>query len=195
MQTHVRSNMGSANMAEKVKLRSSDGRVFEADVKTVMSMSGLLKNVIEDTGTDAVISVPEVSGDILQLAIQFLESRSSLLGTPSVPYFDMRSVAATLLKECVSFSNAYDQNFDITRSGREILGDEKRHLHAGKKHRAGTINVDDRETHEDERSWEEKEHDASFVNQVCSKFDWDTIKGLHEVWNRRSPSFEPLFVH
>ena len=70
--------MGSANMAEKVRLRSSDGRVFEADVEAVMSQSRLLKNVIEDTGTDDVISVPDVPGDILELVIQFCEARYKL---------------------------------------------------------------------------------------------------------------------
>jgi uncharacterized protein (AIM24 family) len=71
-------NKGSANMAEKVRLRSSDGRVFEADVKAVMSHSRVLKNVIEDTGTDAVISLPDMPGDVLELVIVYCECRSKL---------------------------------------------------------------------------------------------------------------------
>jgi hypothetical protein len=66
--------MGSANMVEKVKLRSSDGRVFKVDVNVVMFESEVLKNVIEDTDTNAVISMAGVTGDILQLVIQYCES-------------------------------------------------------------------------------------------------------------------------
>jgi hypothetical protein len=93
-----------------------------------------------------------------------------------------------------SDASSIKDEVDLTDIDRVMLGDIRSCV-AGKEHRAGIITVNDQETQEDDRSWEEKEHDASFVNQVCSKFDWDTIKGLHEVWNRRSPSFEPLFVH
>lgn len=58
-------------MAEqRVKLRSSDDEMFEVD-EAVAFESQAVKNMIEDTGKDAVIPLPNVSSKILAKVIEY----------------------------------------------------------------------------------------------------------------------------
>lgn len=52
-------------MAEMVKLKSSQGDLFVVE-KEVAMMSNLLKNMIEDTGSDEEIPLPNVKSGVLQ---------------------------------------------------------------------------------------------------------------------------------
>jgi len=58
-------------MAEKrVKLKSSDDEMFEVD-EAVAFESQAVKNMIEDTGIDAPIPLPNVSSKILAKVIEY----------------------------------------------------------------------------------------------------------------------------
>jgi len=54
----------------QVKLRSSDEQVFEVS-EEVAVQSLTLKNMIDDTGTDTVIPLPNVTGSILSKVIEY----------------------------------------------------------------------------------------------------------------------------
>eukprot|EP00877_Chromochloris_zofingiensis_P008852 jgi/Chrzof1/421/Cz01g15090.t1 len=54
----------------KVRLTSSDNQVFEVD-EEVATESITVKNMIEDTGTDEVIPLPNVPGKILAKVIEY----------------------------------------------------------------------------------------------------------------------------
>jgi S-phase kinase-associated protein 1 len=56
--------------ATKVKLKSSDDEMFEVD-EAVAHESQTIKNMIEDTGTDAPIPLPNVSSKILAKVIEY----------------------------------------------------------------------------------------------------------------------------
>jgi len=56
---------------ETVQLVSSDGRIFTVPVD-LAKMSGTIDNLIEDTGITGQIPLPNVAGDILELAIQHI---------------------------------------------------------------------------------------------------------------------------
>ncbi|KAJ2805472.1 suppressor of kinetochore protein mutant [Coemansia guatemalensis] len=56
-----------------IQLRSSDGRLFTADIK-IVSMITLIKNLIEDLGsTNEPLVLPNVRGDILDLVIKYCD--------------------------------------------------------------------------------------------------------------------------
>ena len=55
---------------EKVKLISSDGQDFEVEVK-VAQMSETIRNLIEDTGIDNAIPLPNVTGKILAKVVEY----------------------------------------------------------------------------------------------------------------------------
>merc|ERR1719450_1452824 len=55
---------------EQVKLRSSQGDLFVVE-KGVVCMSNLLKNMIDDTGCDDEIPLPNVKSAILQKVIEY----------------------------------------------------------------------------------------------------------------------------
>lgn len=57
-------------MSEKVKLRSSDDEMFEVD-KEVADKSQMIRNMIEDTGTDNPIPLPNVTSKILAKVIEY----------------------------------------------------------------------------------------------------------------------------
>lgn len=57
-------------MATKVKLASSDAQQFEVDEK-VAFMSDTVKNMIEDTGAEEVVPLPNVTGKILSRVIEY----------------------------------------------------------------------------------------------------------------------------
>jgi len=57
-------------MSNKVKLTSSDGQTFEVD-EEVANESQTVKNMIEDTGTEEVVPLPNVPGKILAKVIEY----------------------------------------------------------------------------------------------------------------------------
>jgi len=57
-------------MSEKVKLRSSDDEMFEVE-KEVADKSQMIRNMIEDTGTDNPIPLPNVTSKILAKVIEY----------------------------------------------------------------------------------------------------------------------------
>jgi len=54
----------------KVKLTSSDNQLFEVD-EEVANQSHTVKNMIEDTGTEEMIPLPNVPGKILSKVIEY----------------------------------------------------------------------------------------------------------------------------
>ncbi|GLJ36407.1 hypothetical protein SUGI_0730930 [Cryptomeria japonica] len=54
----------------KVKLKSSDDEMFEVD-KAVAFESETIKNMIEDTGVESVVPLPNVSSNILVKVIEY----------------------------------------------------------------------------------------------------------------------------
>ena len=54
----------------KVRLKSSDDEIFEVD-EAVASESEVIKNTIEDIGTDYIIPLLNVTGKILALVIEY----------------------------------------------------------------------------------------------------------------------------
>eukprot|EP00775_Hariotina_reticulata_P014285 gene14285-12_t len=57
-------------MSNKVKLTSSDNQMFEVD-EEIANESQTVKNMIEDTGTEDVIPLPNVPGKILAKVIEY----------------------------------------------------------------------------------------------------------------------------
>lgn len=57
-------------MANKVKLTSSDNQMFEVD-EEIANESQTVKNMIEDTGTEDIIPLPNVPGKILAKVIEY----------------------------------------------------------------------------------------------------------------------------
>lgn len=57
-------------MSNKVKLTSSDGQMFEVD-EEVANESTTVKNMIEDTGTEETVPLPNVPGKILAKVIEY----------------------------------------------------------------------------------------------------------------------------
>jgi S-phase kinase-associated protein 1 len=62
--------MSKTSDDETVKLISSDGQDFEVEVK-VAQMSETIRNLIEDTGADAPIPLPNVTGKILAKVVEY----------------------------------------------------------------------------------------------------------------------------
>lgn len=59
-------------MAEKIKLKSAQGELFEVE-REVAEMSSLLKNVLDDTGAAEEIPLPNVKSAILKEVISYCE--------------------------------------------------------------------------------------------------------------------------
>jgi S-phase kinase-associated protein 1 len=57
-------------MSNKVKLTSSDNQMFEVD-EEVANQSQTVQNMIEDTGTEEMIPLPNVPGKILSKVIEY----------------------------------------------------------------------------------------------------------------------------
>jgi S-phase kinase-associated protein 1 len=57
-------------MSSKVKLTSSDNQMFEVD-EEIANESQTVKNMIEDTGTEDIIPLPNVPGKILAKVIEY----------------------------------------------------------------------------------------------------------------------------
>jgi S-phase kinase-associated protein 1 len=57
-------------MSVKVKLTSSDNQMFEVD-EEVATQSHTIKNMIEDTGTEEMVPLPNVPGKILSKVIEY----------------------------------------------------------------------------------------------------------------------------
>eukprot|EP00878_Enallax_costatus_P000524 GHUV01000619.1.p1 GENE.GHUV01000619.1~~GHUV01000619.1.p1 ORF type:complete len:157 (+),score=50.48 GHUV01000619.1:254-724(+) len=57
-------------MSNKVKLTSSDNQMFEVD-EEIANESQTVKNMIEDTGTEDIIPLPNVPGKILAKVIEY----------------------------------------------------------------------------------------------------------------------------
>lgn len=55
---------------EKVQLRSSDDEMFDVELE-VANQSQMIRNMIEDTGTDTCIPLPNVSSNILVKVIEY----------------------------------------------------------------------------------------------------------------------------
>merc|ERR1712072_657325 len=73
-ETNKKIEEANANMDEdevtKVTLKSSDDETFEVD-QEVANMSETIKNMIEDTGADVAIPLPNVSGKDLAKVIEY----------------------------------------------------------------------------------------------------------------------------
>eukprot|EP00344_Euplotes_crassus_P003851 CAMPEP_0197011276 /NCGR_PEP_ID=MMETSP1380-20130617/57834_1 /TAXON_ID=5936 /ORGANISM="Euplotes crassus, Strain CT5" /LENGTH=57 /DNA_ID=CAMNT_0042433855 /DNA_START=37 /DNA_END=210 /DNA_ORIENTATION=- len=57
-------------MSTMVKLISQEGEIVEVDQETVM-LSVLIKSMIDDSGTDEDIPLPNVSKSILEKVLEF----------------------------------------------------------------------------------------------------------------------------
>ena len=57
-------------MSEKVKLVSQDGETIEVE-KAIISLSGLIKSMLEDSGADEDIPLPNVKSAILKKIIEY----------------------------------------------------------------------------------------------------------------------------
>ncbi|KAL3677581.1 hypothetical protein R1sor_027529 [Riccia sorocarpa] len=85
----------------KVKLRSSDDEMFEVD-EAVAYESQTVKNMIEDTGTDNPIPLPNVSSKILSKVIEYckyhVENSKSSDDKPATPEDEIKLWDADFVK-------------------------------------------------------------------------------------------------
>ncbi|CAM6088222.1 unnamed protein product [Calypogeia fissa] len=85
----------------KVKLKSSDDEMFEVD-EAVAYESQTVKNMIEDTGTDSAIPLPNVSSKILAKVIEYcryhVESQKVSDEKPAVPEDEIKQWDAEFVK-------------------------------------------------------------------------------------------------
>lgn len=93
---------GFLNMAEKrVKLKSSDDEMFEVD-EAVAFESQAVKNMIEDTGIDAPIPLPNVSSKILAKVIEYckyhVENQKTSEDKPATPEDEIKAWDADFVK-------------------------------------------------------------------------------------------------
>jgi S-phase kinase-associated protein 1 len=89
-------------MAEKrVKLKSSDDEMFEVD-EAVAFESQAVKNMIEDTGIDAPIPLPNVSSKILAKVIEYckyhVENQKTSEDKPAAPEDEIKAWDAEFVK-------------------------------------------------------------------------------------------------
>ncbi|KAG0585616.1 hypothetical protein M758_2G025000 [Ceratodon purpureus] len=89
-------------MAEKrVKLKSSDDEMFEVD-EAVAFESQAVKNMIEDTGIDAPIPLPNVSSKILAKVIEYckyhVENQKTSEDKPATPEDEIKAWDADFVK-------------------------------------------------------------------------------------------------
>jgi S-phase kinase-associated protein 1 len=92
----------TATMAEKrVNLMSSEGEMFEVD-EAVALESQAVKNMIEDTGMDVPITLPNVSGKILAKVIEYckyhVENQKTSDDQSATPANDMKAWDAEFVK-------------------------------------------------------------------------------------------------
>lgn len=92
----------TATMAEKrVNLMSSEGAMFEVD-EAVAFESQAVKNMVEDTGMDAPIPLPKVSGKILAKVIEYckyhVENQKTSHDEPATPAHDIKAWDAEFVK-------------------------------------------------------------------------------------------------
>jgi S-phase kinase-associated protein 1 len=85
----------AGNMAEKrVKLKSSDDEMFEVD-EAVAFESQAVKNMIEDTGMDHPIPLPNVSSKILAKVIEYckyhVDNQKSTDDKPATPEDEIKA--------------------------------------------------------------------------------------------------------
>jgi S-phase kinase-associated protein 1 len=90
------------NMAEKrVKLKSSDDEMYEVD-EAVAFESQAVKNMIEDTGIDAPIPLPNVSSKILAKVIEYckyhVENQKTSEDKPATPEDEIKAWDADFVK-------------------------------------------------------------------------------------------------
>ena len=93
---------GFVKMAEKrVKLKSSDDEMFEVD-EAVAFESQAVKNMIEDTGIDAPIPLPNVSSKILAKVIEYckyhVENQKTSEDKPATPEDEIKAWDADFVK-------------------------------------------------------------------------------------------------
>lgn len=89
-------------MAEqRVKLRSSDDELFEVD-EAVAFESQAVKNMIEDTGKDAIVPLPNVSSKILAKVIEYckyhVDNQKTTEDKPAAPEDDIKAWDADFVK-------------------------------------------------------------------------------------------------
>lgn len=58
--------------SDKLTLVSSDGQHFEVDAEAIIEASGTIGNMVEDTGAEEPIPLPNVSGSILARVIEYV---------------------------------------------------------------------------------------------------------------------------
>jgi S-phase kinase-associated protein 1 len=92
---------GIMSRDNKVKLKSSDDEMFEVD-ESVAYESQTVKNMIEDTGTDSAIPLPNVSSKILAKVIEYcryhVESQKSSDDKPAIPEDEIKQWDAEFVK-------------------------------------------------------------------------------------------------
>lgn len=85
----------------KVKLKSSDDEMFEVD-EAVAYESQTVKNMIEDTGTDSAIPLPNVSSKILAKVIEYckyhVDSKMTSDEKPAIPEDEIKQWDAEFVK-------------------------------------------------------------------------------------------------
>ncbi|KAJ7536810.1 hypothetical protein O6H91_12G082500 [Diphasiastrum complanatum] len=87
-------------MSSKVELMSSDGHMFEVD-EAVAFQSQTLKNVIEDTGNDSAVPLPNVTGKILAKVIEYCKYHVDLHKSgdeKAIPEEDVKAWDADFVK-------------------------------------------------------------------------------------------------
>ncbi|GAQ80479.1 SCF ubiquitin ligase [Klebsormidium nitens] len=93
--------MAASTSATKVKLKSSDDEMFEVD-EAVAHESQTIKNMIEDTGVDAPIPLPNVSSKILAKVIEYcryhVDAAKTTDDKPAVGEEDVKTWDAEFVK-------------------------------------------------------------------------------------------------
>lgn len=88
-------------MASTVKLKSSDGELFEVPQEVALE-SLTIKNMVEDTGIDFEIPLLNVSGKILAKVIEYckfhVDSSKNSESRPGVPEDDVKAWDADFVK-------------------------------------------------------------------------------------------------
>ncbi|KAJ7536812.1 hypothetical protein O6H91_12G082600 [Diphasiastrum complanatum] len=87
-------------MSSKVELRSSDGHMFEVD-EAVAFESQTVKNMIEDTGKDSAVPLPNVTSKILAKVIEYCKYHVDLHKSgdeQAIPEEDVKAWDADFVK-------------------------------------------------------------------------------------------------
>ncbi|KAH7366535.1 hypothetical protein KP509_18G083400 [Ceratopteris richardii] len=91
----------------KIKLRSLDDELFEVD-EGVAFQSVLIKNMVEDTGSNVAIPLSNVTGKILAKVIEYCKFHISAPKTSSSSGFDSKSTSPGPSDEDIK---AFDADF------------------------------------------------------------------------------------